>query len=186
MHAGIPPPPPGADPPDQTPPQEQTPPGADPTPQEQTPPRSRHPPGADPPEQTPPRADTPGKQTPPRSRHPREADSRIRSTSGRYAFYWNAFLVFLLLHKHFLFTLYFLCCLHAHFSGAPQKLIYLRHKSCNHLRSSTKQLSVLDIRFLRNVRGPVLYQFLPVQQIFLATTAKVTKQLTNRDHDLHR
>ena len=73
----------------------------------------------------------------------------------RYASYWNAFLFFLLSHKHFLFTLYFLCCLHSHFSGAPQKLIYLRHNSCNHLCSSTKQLSVLDIRFLRNVRGPV-------------------------------
>ena len=51
------------------------------TPQKQTPhgsrhpPRSRHPPGAD---------------TPP------EADSSIRSTSGRYAYYWNAFLLVLL------------------------------------------------------------------------------------------
>ena len=35
----------------------------------------------------------PWEQTPPRSRHPpREADSSIRSTSGRYASYWNAFL----------------------------------------------------------------------------------------------
>ena len=59
-----------------------------------TPPGSRHPP---PPL---PRADTfPGsrhplpEQTPP-SRHPPppEADSSIRSTSGRYASYWNAFL----------------------------------------------------------------------------------------------
>ena len=48
-----------------------------------------HPPGADPhgsrhhpPEQIPP------EQTP-----PREADSGIRSTSGRYASYWNAFLL---------------------------------------------------------------------------------------------
>ena len=48
------------------------------------PPRSRHPPGADtPPEQTLP----PQWQTP-----PREADSSIRSTSGRYTSYWNAFL----------------------------------------------------------------------------------------------
>ena len=56
------------------------------------PPGSRHPPpqeqtptplGTDPPEaDTPPGADT----------HPREADSSIRSTSGRYASYWNAFL----------------------------------------------------------------------------------------------
>ena len=48
------------------------------------PPQSRHPPGAD----------TPQEQTPSRSRHPpREAHSSIRSTSGRYAFYWNAFLL---------------------------------------------------------------------------------------------
>ena len=47
-----------------------------PSPQEQTPS------GADPPGQTP-----PGEQTP-----PREADCSIRSTSGRYASYWNAFL----------------------------------------------------------------------------------------------
>ena len=77
-----------------------------PTPWEQTPPRSRHPLGADtpleadtplgadtpwehtdPPKQTPPRADTPGADTP-----PQEADSCIRSMSGRYASYWNAFL----------------------------------------------------------------------------------------------
>ena len=59
----------GRTPPEQTPPQEQT------HPPEQTP----HPPGAD----TPP----PREQTP-----PWEADSSIRSTSGRYASYWNAFL----------------------------------------------------------------------------------------------
>ena len=99
--------PPGADtpqsrhPPDQTP-QTRHPLGADT-------PRSR-PPGADtpqtrhPPNQTPPGADTcPGADTPqpdpPGSRHPltrpppREADSSIRSTSGRYDSYWNAFLL---------------------------------------------------------------------------------------------
>ena len=32
-------------------------------------------------------------QTPSQSRHPPEADSGIRSTSGRYASYWNAFLL---------------------------------------------------------------------------------------------
>ena len=49
-----------------------------------TPPRSDTPP-------PPPRPDTP----PPRTRHPPpgEADSGIRSTSGRYASYWNAFLL---------------------------------------------------------------------------------------------
>ena len=36
-----------------------------------------------------PRADNPQEQTP-----PREADSGIRSTSGRYASYWNAFLFY--------------------------------------------------------------------------------------------
>ena len=44
-----------------------------------TTPRTRH--------TTPPRPDIP-----PGSRPPREADSGIRSTSGRYASYWNAFL----------------------------------------------------------------------------------------------
>ena len=61
-------------------------PGPD-TPPEQTPPplgpdtsTTTHPPG---PDTTPPGADTPL----------READSSIRSTSGRYASYWNAFLL---------------------------------------------------------------------------------------------
>ena len=53
--------------------------------------------------QTPPGADTPtGPGRPPRSRHPPgpgrnppgEADFSIRSTRGRYASYWNAFLFF--------------------------------------------------------------------------------------------
>ena len=78
VHAGIPPPQIRHHHPPQIrhhhPPQtRQTPP---PTPQtRQTPPQpGRHPPG-------------PG-------RHPPEADSSIRSTSGRYAPYWNAFLLF--------------------------------------------------------------------------------------------
>ena len=93
MHAGIPPPPPGTD----TPP-EQTPPGPDTT----TPPGA-DPPGVDPPWSRPPRPDTttpprPDTTTPPGSRHPpgpdppQEADYSIRSTSGQYASYWNAFL----------------------------------------------------------------------------------------------
>ena len=57
-----------------------TPLGPDPPP-EQTPPLP-------PPEQTPPpRADTPS---------PREADASMRSMSGRYASYWNAFLYMVL------------------------------------------------------------------------------------------
>ena len=81
--------PPGPD----TPPTRHHPPGTDtpPTrhPPDETPPGSRppweqpSPLGADPPHQTPP----PGADPP-----PREADSSIRSTSGRYASYWNAFL----------------------------------------------------------------------------------------------
>ena len=83
-----------------------------PPPQEQThPPGSRHTPGADNPlradtspgsrrppgEQTPPRADPlgadpPGSRHPPRSRPPQSRPPGIRSTSGRYASYWNAFL----------------------------------------------------------------------------------------------
>ena len=63
------------------------------------PPKTRHPPGPDP---HPPKADhhppgtrPPQKQTPPSREQtppPREANSSIRSTSGRYASYWNAYL----------------------------------------------------------------------------------------------
>ena len=61
-------------PPDQAPPREQTSPRT-------RPPRSRHLPTPHP--------------HPPRTRHPpREADSSIPSTSGRYASYWNAFLLY--------------------------------------------------------------------------------------------
>ena len=57
------------------------------TPLEQTPPGSRHTPWSRPPKQTPP---PPGADTlPPRSRL-----RHIRSMSGRYASYWNAFLFF--------------------------------------------------------------------------------------------
>ena len=58
-----------------------TPPGAD------TPPgtENRHPPGADTPQ---------SRHTPRTKPPPREAESSIRSTSGRYASYWNAFLLF--------------------------------------------------------------------------------------------
>ena len=90
--------PPGSRPPGADTPPEQTSPGADTPwsrhPPEQTPPRAdtpleQTPPGADTPEQTP-----PSPEQPPRSRHPpREADSSIRSTIGRYASYWNAFLL---------------------------------------------------------------------------------------------
>ena len=95
------------------------PPKQTPHPPEQTPLRSRHPPGGDTPpgadtpqsrhplkqthtsqsrhpppwEQTPPRTRHPPEQTPSHEQTPpREADSGIRSTSGRYASYWNAFL----------------------------------------------------------------------------------------------
>ena len=85
------PPQPGRHPPDQadTPHTRQTPPDQADT---HTPRPGRHPPRT---KQTPPdQADTPPRQTPPPgpSRPPREADSSIRSTSGRYASYWNAFL----------------------------------------------------------------------------------------------
>ena len=87
VHAGIPPRsrhPPGTRPP--------PPPGPDPhprdqTPQNQTPRDQTHPPGTRP---TPPRDQTPQEQTP-RDQTPREADSSIRSMSGRYASFWNAF-----------------------------------------------------------------------------------------------
>ena len=99
VHAGIYPPeqtpPPRADPPRADTPPEQTPPGADTPPgagPPHPPPESR-PPGAAP-RADPPRADTPREQTHPPGADPppREADFSIRSTSGRYASYWNAFL----------------------------------------------------------------------------------------------
>ena len=70
-------------------------------------PGTRHPLGPDPPDQTSPRDQThiprtrhhhpmsrhtPQDQTPPGLSTPPEAYSGIRSTSGRYASYWNAFL----------------------------------------------------------------------------------------------
>ena len=69
--------------------------------QKEPPRTSQTPPGADttPPAQT--DLPTPGSRHPPRSRHhpppgpgrpPPEADFSLRSTSGRYASYWNAFL----------------------------------------------------------------------------------------------
>ena len=113
VHAGI--HPPRADTPqEQTHPQRaDTPPRADTshsrhTPQEQTPPKSRHPPRAD----IPRRADTPQDQIPPKSRNPQDrtppksrqtppqeqTPPRIRSTSGRYTSYWNAFLFLYFFH----------------------------------------------------------------------------------------
>ena len=83
-----------------------------PSPLEADTPQSRHPPGAD----TPPRSRHPPEQTPPWSRHPPSAqsrhappeadtpppESRLRHTvnerPGRYASYWNAFLLFMILN----------------------------------------------------------------------------------------
>ena len=64
------------------------------------PPRADTPQSRHPPDQTPlplDQADTPRSRHPPRAEHaldhtPREADFSIRSTSGQYASYWNAFL----------------------------------------------------------------------------------------------
>ena len=73
---------------DQAPPRADTPLGPG-TPQEQTP-RTRHPPLG---------ADTPQTRHLPLSRHPRPPRSRacrkIRSTSGQYASYWNAILLYI-------------------------------------------------------------------------------------------
>ena len=104
--------PPDQTPPEQTPPLEQTPPGTRP-PQEQTPPppRDQTPPGPDPlPRSRPPREQTADTPLPPGSRPPRERDSGIRSMSGRYASYWNAFL---LVNERIpqLSSHIFLCCL---------------------------------------------------------------------------
>ena len=71
-------------PPEQTPsgPHPPGPPPGDQTPPGPHPPLGPHPLGPHPPRTTPPGPEPP----------PREADSSIRSTSGRYASYWNAFL----------------------------------------------------------------------------------------------
>ena len=92
--------PPGADPPEQTPPWNRHSTSPHPLGADTHPPGADTPLGADPMEQTPLRADTPQEQTPPpgadtprESRPPpKKADYCIRSTSGRYASYWNAFL----------------------------------------------------------------------------------------------
>ena len=78
------PPLPSRHPPEQTPLQSRHP---APRPDTPPPPRSRHSPRAD----TAPGPDTP--PPPPGQTHPREPDSGIWSTSGRYASYWNAFLL---------------------------------------------------------------------------------------------
>ena len=74
VHAGI-PPPRSRQPPDHAPTQEQTPP----------PPRTSH----------------PQEQSPPGTRHPPRSSAcwEIRAASGRYASYWNAFLLALLLEQ---------------------------------------------------------------------------------------
>ena len=67
-----------------------------PLPEQTPPPQSRHPPGSRHPlgSRHPPEADTPlGADTPGGRHRPPRADSGIRSMSGRYASYWNAFLV---------------------------------------------------------------------------------------------
>ena len=86
------------------------------TPHDQTPPwdqipQTRHTPQ----DQTPtPQDQTPPDQMPPWNRPPwnrpplpRKADSSIRSTSGRYASYWNAFLSSRILHKFLEALIYF-------------------------------------------------------------------------------
>ena len=88
VHAGMPYPPGWRAPPwDGEPPGWSTPPNGEPPGMENPPPRDGEPPwdGEPPPGW---RTHTPPDGEPP----PREADSSIRSTSGRYASYWNAFL----------------------------------------------------------------------------------------------
>ena len=92
--------PPWSRPPKAEPPRPGTPPGADTPPPDQAhhPPRTRH--TTPPTRHTPTGADNPQtRHTPPWSRPPREADCSIRSTSGRYASYWNAFLFVAGIHK---------------------------------------------------------------------------------------
>ena len=55
------------------------------------------PPGGRPPQEadTPPQEADPPRARPPKTQTPQEAGSGIRSMSGRYASYWNAFLLLL-------------------------------------------------------------------------------------------
>ena len=63
-------------------------------PREQASPLGPDPPGADtPPDQTPHRIRPPGPDPTGADTPPRDGDSSIRSTSGRYASHWNAFLL---------------------------------------------------------------------------------------------
>ena len=128
-----------------------------PPPGPDTPPRSRHPPW----EQTPPppRADTP--------RPPREADSSIRSTSGRYASYWNAFLlqVSLVLPK-----------VNKKVCGAKRRTRWLRRlykeveqKSCRRVRSYTAGqpkglLTRYECDFLRMTQPEVCRRTIQIEQ----------------------
>ena len=61
-------------------------------------------------EQTPPEPDPPGADTPLKTRLPPEADSSIRSTSGRYASYWNAFLLIISLGRYVCVNVKFRIC----------------------------------------------------------------------------
>ena len=78
----------GGSPGRENPPDREEPPGqGEPPPNQVDPPGPGRPPGT---RENPP----PGRENPPGpGRPPREADSRIRSTSGRYTSYWNAFLL---------------------------------------------------------------------------------------------
>ena len=71
-------------------PQMEDPPDGDPPPRWRNPPNGETPPDGGPPGWRP----SPRMEKPPQWRNPppREADSSIRSTSGRYASYWNAYL----------------------------------------------------------------------------------------------
>ena len=81
-----------------TPPGRENPPGRETPPDQADPPAGRTPPGQGEPHrtrQTPPAGRKPpgqGEPPGPGRTPPDQADSRIRSTSGRYASYWNAFL----------------------------------------------------------------------------------------------
>ena len=105
VHAGIPPPLDQADlpRPGRPPGTRQTPQGADPPRTRQTPLTRQTPPRPCRPPHPPYKADTP----------PREADSSIRSTSGRYASYWNAYL--------FIYKCLY-CCELPHLSGVALKI----------------------------------------------------------------
>ena len=104
--------PPGRRPPKKEAPPRRRPPKEGGTPQKETPQRRRHPPEGDPPKKEAPPTRSPQRRPPKKEPPPQgdppppwEADSGIRSMSGRYASYWNAFLLLCIIVQYSMWSL---------------------------------------------------------------------------------